>query len=198
MIKLIIFDVGGVIDTFDESQYTRYITRKLGLNSRKFALTLIPLLDKMEIGNMDIPEAEKILAKKFKVSQEKLEWNKGFLKLNSVNDDVIKLINDLSKKYKIAVLTNVSKSRHIIKMKHYLHRVKYDRLFASCYLRMRKPEHRIYRFVLKKMKVNPKNTLFIDNLKMNTEGAAEIGINTIQFRNYKSLVKELKKRRISW
>ena len=156
MIKLIIFDVGGVIDTFDESQYIHYITRKLGLNSREFAYTLIPLLDKMEVGKMDIPDAEKILAQKFKVSQEKLEWNSAFIKLNSVNTDVIKLINKLSKKYKIAVLTNVSKSRHAEKMKRYLHHVEYDALFTSCYLKMRKPEHRIYRFVLKKMKARPK------------------------------------------
>jgi len=198
MIKLIIFDVGGVIDTFDESEYTNYITRKLGLNSRKFALTLIPLLNKMEIGELDIPQAEKILARKFNVSQYKLEWNSAFIKLNSVNTDVIELINKLSKNYKIAILTNVSKSRHLEKMKRYMHEVKYDALFTSCYLKMRKPEHRIYRYVLKKMKVNPAEAIFIDNLKINTEGAVEIGIKSIQFKNYKGLVKRLKKLGISW
>lgn len=198
MIKLIIFDVGGVIDTFDESEYTHYITRKLGLNSREFALALIPLLDRMEIGEMDIPEAEKILAKKFNVSQQKLEWNSAFLKLNHINTDVIRLINSLSKKYKIAILTNVSKSRHMEKMKHYMHRVKYNALFTSCYLKMRKPDHKIYRFVLKKMGAKPKEAVFIDNLKINTEGADEIGINTIQFKNYNGLVKKLRRLGISW
>lgn len=198
MIKLIIFDVGGVIDTFDESQYILYISKKLGLDPIKFKHTLVPLLDTMEIGKMDILDAQEVLAKKFKVSRKKLEWNKAFIKLNSVNTDVVKLINKLSKKYEIAILTNVSKSRHMIKMKYYLHQVKYDAIFTSCYLKMRKPEHRIYRFVLKKMNVKPQDSLFIDNLKVNTQGAAEIGMNTIQFKSYKGLVKGLKKLIISW
>lgn len=198
MIKLIIFDVGGVIDTFDESQYIHYITRKLGLNSRRFAYTLIPLLDKMEVGKMDIIEAKKILSEKFKVPERKLEWDSAFLKLNSVNEDVVNLISKLSKKYRIAILTNVSRSRHMMKMENYLERVKYDDIFASCYLKMHKPEHKIYRFVLKKIGVKPNETIFIDNLKRNTEGASEIGIYAIQFINYKDLTARLKKLGVRW
>ena len=198
MIKLIIFDVGGVIDTFDESQYIRYISKKLGLNPREFALNLIPMLNKMDVGKMEMPMAKKMLAKKFKTTEQKLEWDSSFKKLNRVNTDVVKLANKLSKRYKIAILTNVSKSRHDLKMKSYLHQVKYEALFTSCYLKMRKPDHKIYEYVLKKMKTKPNEALFIDNLKVNTAGAAEVGIHTIQFKNYKSLVKRLKELRISW
>ncbi len=198
MIKLIIFDVGGVIDNFDESQYIRYITKKLGLSGRRFAYELIPLLDRMEVGNMGIEEVKRRLARKFKVSIEKLEWDSAFIRLNTVNEDVVNLINRLSKKYKIAILTNVSKSRHLVKMERYLHRVKYDAIFASCYLKMRKPEHRIYKFVLNKMKVPPESAIFIDNLEINVDGASEIGMNAIRFVNYAALVKRLRKLGISW
>jgi glucose-1-phosphatase len=197
-IKLIIFDVGGVIDNFDESQYIRYITKKLGIDGREFAYTLIPLLDKMEIGKMDISQAKNILAKKFKVSVGKLEWDSAFIKLNTLNEDVINLINKLSKNYKIVILTNVSKSRHIVKMERYLHRVKYDAIFTSCYLKMHKPQHRIYRFVIKKMKVNPKEAIFVDNIEKNVAGAREVGIHGIRFTDYRSLVIKLKKLDVSW
>ena len=193
MIKLIIFDVGGVIDTFDESQYIDYICKKLKIDPMKFRRELIPKLDKMEVDKMKLAKLKTDLSKKFGVSVKALEWGEAFLKLNSVNNDVVGLIGRLSKHYKIAVLTNVSRSRHMVKMEHYLEKVKYDAIFASCYLKMHKPDSRIYRFVLKKMNANPGETLFIDNLKRNTDGAKRLGINVIQFIGYGDLVNRLRK-----
>ena len=134
MIKLIIFDVGGVIDTFDESQYVTYISKKTGKDPKRFQSNLIPLLDKMEVSKLSLNDMLCILSKKTGLSQEQLEWDSAFKKLNRVNSNVVNLISKLSKKYKIAVLTNVSRSRHMIKMEAYLKRVKYNGMFASCYL----------------------------------------------------------------
>lgn len=193
MIKLIIFDVGGVIDTFDESLYITYLSHKLNLDPVKFREALIPLLDRMEIGKLDLKEMKSRLAKKFKITRKQLEWESAFIKLNSVNKDVVNLISKLSKSYKIAILTNVSRSRHMMKMERYLGKVKYDKMFTSCYLGMNKPNADIYLFTLDKMKVKPKEAIFIDNLERNVIGARKVGINAIQFTNYKNLVKELKK-----
>ncbi|MDE1870629.1 MAG: HAD family phosphatase [Candidatus Micrarchaeota archaeon] len=198
MIKLIIFDVGGVIDTFDESQYVEYISRKLDIDPKEFKGALIPMLDKMEVGKLNLVQLEEALSRKFGVTKKSLEWDVAFTKLNRLNGNVIKLIAKLSKKYDIAILTNVSRSRHIAKMERYLKNVKYDKMFTSCYLRMAKPDGRIYRFVLKKMNAKPHETIFVDNLKRNTDGARRVGIGVIQFTGYSDLVKGLKKTGIRW
>jgi glucose-1-phosphatase len=197
-IKLIIFDVGGVIDTFDEIQYISYISKKLNIDPLAFSRLLIPLLDKMEISKISLADTQKALSKEFKVSERRLEWNSAFLRLNKVNKDVVALIAKLSKNYKIAILTNVSRSRHIVKMEQYLEKVKYDRIFTSYELRMHKPEHKIYEFVLKKMDTKPNEAIFVDNLITNIEGAKEVGINSIQFITYPKLVKKLKKLEVKW
>lgn len=191
MIKLLIFDVGGVLDTFDENQYVSYISKKLNLNSKEFTVTLKPLLDKMEVGRMDLKDVKRMLAKKFCVTEKSLEWESAFRKLNSVNTDVVSLVNRLSKRYKIAILTNVSRTRHEIKMETYLKEVRHDAIFVSCYLRMHKPEHKIYRFALGKMNIKPNEAVFIDNLKINVKAAEDLGIRGIVFKNYKDLVKGL-------
>lgn len=198
MIKLIIFDVGGVIDTFDEVQYIAYISKKLRIDPMEFRSTLIPMLDEMEIGKVGLSKLLKTLSKHFKVSEERLEWDSAFRRLNKVNYGIVDLIGKLSKSYKIAVLTNVSRSRHEVKMETYLKKVKYDRIFTSFGLKMRKPEHSIYLYVLKKMNAKPQETLFIDNLRINTDGAKELGINTIQYKNYRDLVKRLGKIGVGW
>ncbi|MGI0100724.1 MAG: HAD family hydrolase [Candidatus Micrarchaeaceae archaeon] len=192
MIKLIIFDVGGVIDTFDEKYYVRYLSQKFGIDGKRFESALIPLLDKMEIGQLSLKEMKARLSKMFGMSISELEWESAFTKLNRVNKDVVKLMGRLFGKYTIAILTNVSRSRHLMKMEQYLGSVKCDRVFTSCYLRMRKPEHRIYRFVLKSMKARPGETIFIDNLEKNVKGAEEVGIKTIRFVGYKDMVKRLR------
>ncbi len=193
MIKLIIFDVGGVIDNFDESMYADFISKRLNIDRNEFWHALIPPLDEMELGRSTLTQMKRKLAKKFKVSQRQLEWDSAFERLNSVNWDVINLANSLSRKYRIAILTNVSRSRHMVKMQFYLKKVKYERLFTSCYLRMAKPDPKFYKFVLKEMKVKPEEAIFIDNLKKNTDAAQKLGITSIQFINYRDLVKRLKK-----
>lgn len=198
MIKLIIFDIGGVIDTFYESDYIAYITKKLDLNPVRFSDTLIPLLGKMEVGKMTAKDAERILSNRFKISTRQLEWNETFKRLNHLNDDVVSLANALSKNYKIALLTNVSRSRQTIKMQSLLKKVKYDRMFASCYLKMAKPDSKIYEFVLHEMKAKPNEAIFIDDLERNVAGARKVGITSIQFIGYKDLVRHLKALRIEW
>jgi epoxide hydrolase-like predicted phosphatase len=193
MIKLIIFDVGGVIDRFDESQYIDYISKKLGIDAVEFRNALIPPLDSMEIGKSTLLDMKKKLSRKFNVSQRALEWDEAFEKLESVNKQVVNLMSRLSKHYRVAILTNVSRSRHMVKVERYLGNIKAERTFASCYLKMAKPDPRIYRFVLNEMKIRPEEAIFIDNLKRNVVGAEKVGIKSIQFTDYNLLASKLKK-----
>jgi len=193
MIKLIIFDIGGVLDTFYERQYISYITKKLHISQTAFREILVPQLKKSEVGKMKIKELQLMLSKRFGISIRKLEWNEEFRKLNRLNNDVVRLAGRLSKRYKIVLLTNVSRSRQTIKMETVLKKVKYDRIFASCYLKMAKPDPRIYRYVLEKMKMKPSEAVFIDDREENVEGARKVGIAAIQFVGYGELVKRLRK-----
>ncbi len=193
MIKLIICDVGGVINTFDESMYINYICGKLGIDDSEFRSVFLPMLDRAEIGKLKIPELERRLSRAFRVNPHKLEWNSAFKRLNRLDMRMVRLLNALSKRYRIAILTNVSRSRHSINMQTQLYKIKYSRVFASCYLGMAKPNPKIYRFVLSQMKTKPDESIFIDNLKSNADGAKKVGINAIQFKSYGQLVKDLKK-----
>ncbi len=195
-IKLIIFDVGGVIDTFDERKYVKYISRKLGVNAGRFQASLLPMLDRLEVGRMTLKDMLHKMSKEFRVSESSLEWDAAFPALNSVNKDVVALMGRLSSRYTIAILTNVSRSRHQMKMREYLEKVRCKRIFASCYFGIAKPDSRIYRLVLKRMGFSPQEALFIDNMGRNTKGARAVGIDAIRFTGYKALVGQLSKRGI--
>jgi epoxide hydrolase-like predicted phosphatase len=55
----------------------------------------------------------------------------------------------------------------------------FDRVYLSHRLGMRKPDPRIFEFVLNDCAFNPSATLFIDDVKENVDAAASLGIQTI-------------------
>jgi putative hydrolase of the HAD superfamily len=52
---------------------------------------------------------------------------------------------------------------------------------------MRKPNPRIYKLLIKKMKLVPSEIIFIDNQIWNINPAKKIGMQTILFKNNKQL-----------
>ena len=73
---------------------------------------------------------------------------------------------------------------------------KFNAVIVSCDVGIRKPNPKIYKLVLKKLKLPAKNTVFIDNQKWNIKPAKKLGMNTILFKNNKQTLKELKKLKV--
>lgn len=195
MIKLIVFDVGGVIINYRESMYVDYLSKKFKIPGRKIAHVLFPLVEMSEYGRLDVRSLERIVADKLNIEVSDLDWIREYKRLAKVNGKVTKLVSRLSRRYRIALLTNVNASRYDEAYSMYFKKMPMKRIrsFASCYLKMRKPDLRMYRHVLRKMRVKGVETLFIDNQIENVVAAKEVGINSIEFVNYRQLVKDLKK-----
>jgi putative hydrolase of the HAD superfamily len=199
MAKLIIFDIGGVIEDFAEEQYIEYICRKLHLNREEFGDELLRVIPSAEEGRISTREMLEKVAILFGVSFRKLEWAASMRKLAKVDSSVVRLVNALHRRYRVVLLTNVSKSRYMENVRMgFFRKVKCDRVYASCYIRMSKPDQRIYRYVLEKERVRPEEALFIDNLPVNVEGARRVGMKGIVFVGYRKLAKDLRRMGIRW
>ena len=95
-------------------------------------------------------------------------------RLARLNLPVVRLVNALHARYRLVLLTNVSKSRYMENVDMgFFRKVKCDRVYASCYLRMSKPGQEIYRYVLEKERVRPEEAVFVDNLLVNVQGRKE-------------------------
>ena len=100
---------------------------------------------------------------------------------------MIKKIISLSKsnKYKLICLTNVLKGIEKFMPKEREEVVNnimsyFDKIYESYKIGMRKPEARIYEYIIKDLEINPKETVFLDDLGMNLKTARQLGINTIK------------------
>ncbi len=192
MIKLIIFDIGGVLEDFKESMYAAYICRKLNIDRKKFQKSLEMRLSLAESDKITCREMLLGIAKEFGVSVKRLEWNSSLRRLARRNNNVIMLLNRLSSHYRIVLLTNISRSRYVSTLDaKLLDGVRRERVFASCYLKMAKPDARIYRYVLKHTGVAAAEAVFIDDRIENVKGAKAVGIAALRFTGYDKLVSDL-------
>lgn len=199
MAKLIIFDIGGVLVDFTEEMYIKYICDKLGLNKREFGRAMLSMLEREESGKFKNNEMLKILSRRFGVSVPSLEWAQSLRKLAKLNMNVIRLANRLNRNHTVVLLSNISRTRYLHNRDMDFYKViRHKRIFASCFIKMAKPDPRIYRYVLRKMHTKPQDAIFIDNMIENVRGARKVGIRSIQYTSYPKLVRDLKKEGIRW
>ena len=68
-----------------------------------------------------------------------------------------------------------------------------DGTVFSCDVKMLKPEHQIYEKVLEQFSLKAEESVFIDDRPENCQGAREVGIRAIEFKNFKQATEELEK-----
>ncbi len=193
MIKLIIFDLGGVVVYYTEEQYFSFLSKKTEVPANKIKNIFNPLIDEMEKGSLSATQMEKMASQKLGVKPSVLEWTDAFERLAKPNKKLIKIIRTLGKRYKVVVLSNISKSRYRAAFKELVPKDLFYKRFASCYMHIRKPDTRIYKRVVESMGVKPEEAVFIDNLTENVAGAKNAGLYGIHFIGNNRLSADLKK-----
>ena len=198
-IRAIIFDVGGVLALGKNSSWDKHHLVPSGVHldiSKKLGISLDQYMDAIDTnyalaieGKKNSRQVLKIFSKNLKIPEKKLinlyTW--AYKRHFKQNKQLFKQAFKLKKLgYKIAILSDqwcVSKDA-LMPKKYYKN---FDSIVVSCDVGMRKPNSKIYELALKKLKLKPGETLFIDNQIWNTKPAEKIGIKTILFKNNKQL-----------
>jgi putative hydrolase of the HAD superfamily len=109
------------------------------------------------------------------------------------NTEMIEYIRQLKDKYnlKIAVVNNEGRelNEHRIKKFHLNQFV--DFFISSCFVHFRKPDADIFRVALDIAQVPAKHVVYIEDMQMFVDVARDIGIRSIQHKNYLSTSAEL-------
>ena len=199
MIKNIIFDIGGVLIT-----KTKY---------NKLALTISKLIFKQNkvLRETNIQPKIKKYWREWRVSKitEKEFFQKVKSTLNlkypiffikkhlysahEVDYDILNLIKELKKDYKTYTLTNHAKEWYNSQNKQIHFNELFDGIVTSFEAKIAKPNKKIYKSLLNKYKIKPRETIFIDDQLENIVTARKLGIKSIHYKNIIQLKKELKK-----
>ena len=183
MINTLIFDFGDVFINLDKPAIERSMN-KLGIST--ITNEMLEIAMNYEKGLISTDVFITSFTKKFPMISNKeftTAWNSIILDFPEHRLTFIEHLASL-KKYKLILLSNTNEL-HIeqvienMSLDRYL-RFKncFDQFYLSHEIKLRKPDHSIYEFVLIKNKLIAKNCFFIDDTKENTDAASELGIRT--------------------
>ena len=149
MVKHLLFDLGGVLVKTNSNLY---------------------------------PTEKEIRAKLYTGELERIDdgYKKTILDWHWKN---LERILELREKFPISILSNTSFQHIEVFEKMFIDKQtialeRYFRLFYSCRIGLKKPDTKIYEFVVEQLGIKPSQILFFDDKQENVEGAAACGFKT--------------------
>ena len=193
MYKNVIFDLGNVLLDFNPRGYL-----KSKISDDKLEDVFKAIFSSEEWVMLDrgtITEKEAINNIINRNSTYKNEINLAFDNwydlLKPIEESVEILMSLKENGYKIYYLSNF----HELAFGEVTKKNKFFELFdggvVSYAEKLIKPEEDIYKLILERYKLNPNESIFVDDMETNVEGANKVGIKTILFKGAKELKEEL-------
>jgi epoxide hydrolase-like predicted phosphatase len=188
-IKNIIFDLGGVIINLDINA-TAKAFEKLGIDDFDKVYSQLSqsnLVDQFDKGIISEDDFFNGIKKQFNLKHTRQEfeqaWNAMLLDFPKHRMHSLKKYKE---KYRTFLLSNTNET-HVREFHRTLYQnigVRdlegfFEKVYYSCRTGMRKPDKEIFELVLRDNKLDPKETLFIDDTVHHVEGAKRAGINAI-------------------
>ena len=192
-VKNIIFDLGGVLINLDY-QLTRKAFENLGVANFNDLYTqhhANPLFEQLEVGAIE-PEAfyealRQTTGLTLTNRQIETAWNAMLLDFPA---ERLNWLSQIKNKYNIYLFSNTN----VIHYNAFIHiyeqvahqlglDINFEHFFTTAYyshtLGQRKPEVAAFEAVIRDAKLDPAQTLFIDDTLLNIEGAQKAGLQTI-------------------
>ncbi|MDC3029765.1 HAD family phosphatase [Flavobacteriales bacterium] len=191
-IKNILFDLGGVLYHIDY-ELTIKAFKKLGIKnfhehfSQQQQNNLFDRLETGKINDEDFIKEMKALLPHCTRGEIINAWNALLIGIPQEN---IQLLKDLSKQYRLFLLSNTN-AIHINQINKLLYKnynlksldPLFDKIYLSHQIGIRKPNSETFEWVLKDARILAQETLFIEDSLQHIKSAKELGIQTRLWRS---------------
>jgi len=200
-VKNLVFDLGGVIINIDFDRTYRALATLAGL-SYEDTLARVKkeeLFYRFETGKLEEEEFLSLVRNAFcpKSGEDEIRqaWNALLL---DIPRERIDLLSRLRKKYRLYLLSNTNYT-HILEVNNILAnscgvgnlRDLFDKVYYSYEVNMVKPDVGIYKFVCEDSVLKPEETVFLDDMLPNLEGASSAGLHTLHVQPSPNSIIEL-------
>ena len=195
MIKNIVFDFGDIFINLDKKLFAEELHK---IHISQESEEMLPILQQYEMGLVSTDEFLTFFEERLHVSQDKVKraWNSILLDFPKERLRFIQNLSE-SKKYRLFLLSNTN-DLHISWIQknwgmelYKAFKICFEQFYLSHEINLRKPNNNIYEFVLTSNDLAPKETLFIDDTKENTDAAKALGIHIWNLKPGKEDVLEL-------
>lgn len=182
-IKNLVFDVGGVIILIKKINFVRF-NKKLGLPPGTLE-NIVKTCSRRAVVDKNFDE-RRFFEKNFAHTLKWRDYNqilRLWFKTERLNARLIRWIQSKRKNYRIILLTNYTAALTWRLEKKFKIAHHFDQIFNSADIGITKPNPKIFKHLLKTIKAEVGECLFVDDQKKNIEVAKKLGFKTIWFRN---------------
>ncbi len=196
MIKAIIFDFGGPIVEWESPMKKVFGKHEDHHNLERDTLHTLfsDYFHASDVGAFH-SITEFIEKTKPSISMTVEELNEVFDEANAsmyVRPEIIDFILELKKEYKVALLSNFTSGLEMFLQDVFNIYHLFDVVVSSYNVKMKKPDPRIYEHTLEQLGVKADEAVFTDDLEVNIEGAAKLGIHSIRFENSEQCMNDMR------
>lgn len=196
MIKNIIFDFGGVILTHKNTLIEEILTKMFPSSSSKAIELYLKHKSSLQTGkessNQFITHLKEELRDDKTIEELLNIWETEYKKAALINKSIMNFIKKLNTTYNVYLFTDTIDIHDKYNSRRRIYN-NFKKVFKSFKEGVKKPDKRAYVNLLNKIKANPDECIFIDDLKENVETAEIIGMRGIVYKNTIQLEHELRK-----
>ncbi|MCM8775282.1 MAG: HAD family phosphatase [Candidatus Omnitrophica bacterium] len=196
-IKAIIFDLGNVLLNYDIHRAIRRLCadRKVSIWKIWIHFLTSPTVDDYVCGRISCREfylrAKRALRLTIDFQSFRKHWNDIFWE-NSEAGGIEELLVRLKRHYPLYLISNTNKMHFDYIRRKYKILRHFRKTFPSHEMGCQKPSLEIYQKVLKRIKLRPAETVFIDDVAKFVRAAHQVGMHAVRYRHKNQLIKALR------
>lgn len=192
-IKAIIWDFAGVLLHTIRGNFLSLLAERLEVSQVELAPIFIGRQnDLWDLGEIDNDRFYNYVLQELAIPAEKKSVIANFMENDFyIQPELLAYIRSLRKDYTTILLTNFPTHLHkLLKTKWDISGA-FDHLFASCDIKLLKPDPHIYNHVLQKTGFSAGEVVFIDDREVNIRGAKDKGIRSILYQDVNQVIADL-------
>jgi len=192
-IKALVWDMEGVLMLTDENDISLTIAKVLNAPYEKVReIYFSDTNDKVDLGVITMDQFNEYVLDTLQISRDKKHLlEEVFYERAYIDEDLLKQIMEMSREYKIGLLSNYSNDLRPRIEKEWAIDSVFDEIIISCEVGMIKPDPAIFNLMLDRLGVKADESVFIDDRIKNIDGAKEMGFHTIFFTSREQALEEL-------
>jgi putative hydrolase of the HAD superfamily len=192
----VIFDFGDVLFRTEDPSGHRKWEQRLGLPEGGLTSIVFEseVANRSMVGEATEADVWEHVAATFDLNDEHLrELWRDFWSGDRVDAELVRFLGGLRPRYKTAILSNAwPGAREVFTQVLGLGDV-VDEMIISAEEGVAKPDARIYHIAVGRLGVQPEETVFVDDMAENVQGARAVGIRSIQFKSTEQAIAEVRK-----
>lgn len=191
MYKNIVFDLGNVLLSFNPREYLKNKISEDKIDEVYKAIFSSEEWVMLDMGTISEKDAINNIIKRNSVYRDDINLAfKDWYEILKPIEETVEVLGALKENgYKTYYLSNFHELAFEAVTKNNKFFEIFDGGVVSYAEKIIKPEEAIYKLILDRYKLNPSETIFVDDVEANVEGASKVGIKTILFKDAKELRK---------